>query len=97
MKLESLPSRSTVSKHGGYGVSVMAGSIGENENDRRLQRQGSITSSGPMSRLEASIEKGSEEDILRPESIARPRTRERELHRDYGTGIMRTTEVMISR
>lgn len=103
VKLSSLPSRSTISKHG-YGVSVVGGirPKGDKDFERILHRQSSSASSGPMSRLEASIrehETGSEENILPQRQLAAylkdmdRQTSERERSR----GIVRTTEVMISR
>ena len=105
VKLSSLPSRSTLSKHGGaYGVSIVGGirPSDDKEFERILRRQGSSASSGPMSRLEASIrehDNGSEEDVLpqrqRPLHL---KDMERQIHeRERNRGIVRTTEVMISR
>jgi len=90
VKLGSVPSRSTLGKQG-YGVTVSGGSGSE----RRLHSQPSSASSGPMSKLEASIESGSEENILPTPIETRvqlPSQRDR-----TGRGIMRTTEVMVSR
>ena len=93
IKLGSLPSRSTLSKHG-YGVSVVGGkSLSDDEST--IYRQRSATNSGPMSKLEQSLEEpdsGSEENILPLQNRAHlPR------ERDQRRGIMRTTEVMVSR
>jgi len=102
MKLGSLPSRSTA-----YGVSVVSGPRPRSEDkdfERTLYSQSSITSSGPMSKLEASIgenDTGSEENILAiRRQIAAHMPRERPLYereRDRNRGIMRTTEVVVSR
>ena len=104
MKLGSLPSRSTA-----YGVSVVAGprpTSDDKDCERTLYSQSSMTSSGPMSKLEASIgenDTGSEENILairRQIAAHMPRERERHLYdreRDRNRGIMRTTEVVVSR
>jgi len=105
VKLSSLPSRSTLSKHGGaYGVSVVGGirPSDDKEFERTLRRQGSSASSGPMSRLEASIREhdtGSEENILPQRHLAAHlKDMERQAHeRERNRGIVRTTEVMISR
>jgi hypothetical protein len=96
VKLGSMPSRSTIISKQGYGVTVIGGLPGDD--DRRIYRQPSSTSSGPMSKLEASIgenDSGSEENILPLQVHSRvhmPKDRNR-----TGRGIMRTTEVMISR
>jgi hypothetical protein len=105
VKLGSLPSRSTLSKNGGYGVSVVGGpgSSDDKEFERILNRQGSASSSGPMSRLEASIrehDSGSEDNIWPQRQVAAHMPRERERYiqeRNLNRGIMRTTEVRISR
>jgi len=95
VKLASIPSRSTLSKHGGYGVTVVAARTGDDE--RRVYRQPSSISSGPMSKLEASIgenDSASDENILPLQVHTRvhlPKDRDR-----HGRGILRTTEVMIS-
>lgn len=95
MKLASIPSRSTLSRPG-YGVTVIGGRV---EGERRLYRQPSSGSSGPMSKLEASIGEydsaGSEENIVPLHVQSRaymPKERERDEN-----GITRTFEVMVSR
>jgi len=105
VKLSSLPSRSTLGKHGGaYGVSVVGGirPSDDKEFERILRRQGSYASSGPMSRLEASIrdnDSESEENVLPQRQLAAHlKDIVRQAHeRDRNKGIVRTTEVRISR
>jgi len=105
VKLSSLPSRSTISKYGGaYGVSVVGGirPSDDKEFERILRRQGSSVSSGPMSRLEASIrenDSGSEDNILPQRQLsAHLKDMVRQVHeRERNRGIVRTTEVRISR
>lgn len=65
--------------------------------ERSLYRQTSVHSVGPMSRLESSIEAGSEEDIIPRRPNMSPRHCNRDRERDRGGGILRTTEVVISR
>lgn len=94
-ELEMTPSRSTLSRPG-YGVTVIGGPLMEGE--KRLYRQGSATSDGPMSKLEASIEEsdsGSEENILPVRVPMRARIVRRSDKND--NGIMRTTEVVVTR
>jgi len=95
VRLGAVPSRSTLGKQG-YGVTVSGGPLGDSK--RELHSQPSSRSSGPMSKLEASIgmnDTGSEESILSSPIHTRvhlPSQRDRS-----GEGIMRTTEVMVSR
>jgi hypothetical protein len=95
IKLGSLPSRSTLTKQS-YGVSVSGGKMGSSDDERTLYGQGSARGSGPMSKLEESIgenDSGSEENILPAQQTRVHMPRER----DQGRGIVRTTEVLISR
>jgi len=93
LKLASIPSRSTLSRLG-YGVTVKGSRRGEEEGIS--YRQGSATSSGPLSKLEASLEENDyeSESMLPLQMHAKayiPRGR------DARRGILRTTEVMVSR
>ncbi|TAQ89354.1 hypothetical protein B7494_g2354 [Chlorociboria aeruginascens] len=90
IKLNSLPSHSTMMGSPGYGVTVSGGT----ENGT-LYSSPSVTSTGPTSKLEQSIEEndsGSDENILPAllHQVYAP-------GRDPRRGIMRTTEVMITR
>lgn len=97
IKMGSLHSRST--KHG-YGVSVNGVSVSGGKSvleERELYKMRSASGSGPTSKLEQSItenDSGSEENIL-----PKAQLRERPLpptHRP-ARGIVRTTEILISR
>ena len=95
IKLGSMPSRSTHTKQS-YGVSVSGGKKGSSDDERTLYAQPGAKGSGPMSKLEESIgehDGGSEESILPVQQTQVHVPREREQRR----GIVRTTEVTISR
>ena len=94
VKLATIPSRSTIGKHS-YGVSVMAAGrrASGSEDGSTVHGRGSLS---PMSKLEQNVidnESGSEETILPIHSNARVHLPPRDVRR----GIMRTTEVMVSR
>jgi len=92
-KMGSMPSQSTISKGGGYNISISGGS----EEEARRQRSGTI-SSGPTSKLEASISPGHSQENIIPQKETTtyvPSERERDGYRSKG--IMRTTEVVVSR
>jgi len=96
VRLGSIPSRSTLGKQG-YGVTVSGGGLVDNV--RKIHSQPSFTSSGPTSKLEASIgenDTGSEEDIM-PMQIQTTRVQLPGQRDRSGNGILRTTEVMVSR
>lgn len=70
--------------------------MGSSDDERTLYGQGSARSGGPMSKLEESIgenDSGSEENILPAQQTRVHMPRERDPKR----GIVRTTEVLISR
>jgi len=92
-KMGSLPSRSTLSKNGGYNISI----VGGDEEEARRQRSGTI-GSAPTSKLEASISPSNSQENIIPQNgntTYVPSEWERERFRN--NGIMRTTEVLVSR
>lgn len=115
MKMSPVTSRSTTALgNKGYNITVIGG-CSMPPDEPRLYRQPSLSSSGPMSKLEQSItenESGSEDNMMAPMPLslqgrqrahfAEERQREWNINRaerpkERPRGILRTTEVMISR
>jgi hypothetical protein len=88
INLGSMPSRSTTTH--GYGITISGGKPGPFDEERNVFGK----MSGPMSKLERSVEEsnsGSEENILPLQQ------KEAYLPCEEKKGIIRTTEIMISR
>jgi len=94
MKMSPLPTRSTIRGKQGYGVMVSGGG--------RTTYEERNTDFGPMSKLEQSItenDSGSEENILPAQIKGKHRVHmpPTQVQRERPRGILRTTEVMVSR
>lgn len=101
MKLGSLPTQSTTSLSNGKGYNITVIGGGRRSSESELNRVPSLTSSAPTSRLERDIrdDSGSDEQMVMPlpmqgkRAYAPADSQVKERPR----GIMRTTEVMVSR